>query len=225
VAQIGAWVPEGAPTELMEPEPHVRVALAGYSELIASESDREWLRLAVGSDAAAWAGELGREVDRTGLSVESNVHRHRPLPAMAVRAGHGASPVELVRVLLAAELVGTPVRVSLDATVASALELTEVRVAPTASPAGLRRLNDLVDAVESAAEFVTRVRSGTVTGRVRVIGDDGRTLPPELAGEHVTVVSGPVLATGRRELLTVLREQSISRTRHRFGHLPRENRA
>jgi RHH-type proline utilization regulon transcriptional repressor/proline dehydrogenase/delta 1-pyrroline-5-carboxylate dehydrogenase len=202
----------------------VREALADYSELIASESDRAWLRIAVGSDAAAWAGELGREIDRTGLSVESNVLRHRPLPAMAVRAGRGASPVELVRVLLAAELVGTPVKVSLDATVASALELTEFRVAPTAASAltGLRRLNDLVDAIESAAEFVARVRSGTVTGRVRVVGDDGRALPPELAGEHVTVVSGPVLATGRRELLTVLREQSISRTRHRFGHLPRE---
>jgi len=36
----------------------------------------------------------------------------------------------------------------------------------------------------------------------------------------VAVVCGPVLATGRRELLGVLREQATSRTLHRFGHLP-----
>ena len=40
--------------------------------------------------------------------------------------------------------------------------------------------------------------------------------------EDVTVLAGPVLATGRRELLTVLREQAVSRTRHRFGHLQRQ---
>jgi RHH-type proline utilization regulon transcriptional repressor/proline dehydrogenase/delta 1-pyrroline-5-carboxylate dehydrogenase len=29
-----------------------------------------------------------------------------------------------------------------------------------------------------------------------------------------------VLASARRELLTVVREQAVSRTLHRFGHLP-----
>jgi len=53
-----------------------------------------------------------------------------------------------------------------------------------------------------------------------VVGDDGMSLLRELAGENVTVLAGPVLATGRRELLSVLREQAVSRTRHRFGHLP-----
>jgi len=37
----------------------------------------------------------------------------------------------------------------------------------------------------------------------------------------VTVLDHPVLASGRRELLTVLREQAISRTVHRFGHVTR----
>ena len=36
----------------------------------------------------------------------------------------------------------------------------------------------------------------------------------------MTLLAGEVLATGRRELLTMLREQAISRTMHRFGHLP-----
>ena len=218
VAQLGTWMPEGMPTEHAEPEPRVREALADYTDLITSESDRAWLRAAVGSDAAAWATELGQEIDPSGLSVESNVLRHRPLPAVTVRAGHGASPVELVRLLLAAELVGTRVSVSLDPDLSSTLGLTDARP-DESSPVGLRRLSELVEAVESTAGLIDRARSRVVTGRVRVVGDEGATLMRELAGEHVTVLAGPVLATGRRELLTMLREQAISRTRHRFGHL------
>ncbi|HEY9555739.1 MAG TPA: hypothetical protein VIR58_03330, partial [Acidimicrobiales bacterium] len=55
---------------------------------------------------------------------------------------------------------------------------------------------------------------------LRVLGVERRTLPGALAGTDVTVLAAPVLATGRRELLSVLREQAISRTVHRFGHLP-----
>ena len=35
----------------------------------------------------------------------------------------------------------------------------------------------------------------------------------------VNVLSQPVVASGRRELLCMLREQAVSRTRHRYGHL------
>jgi RHH-type proline utilization regulon transcriptional repressor/proline dehydrogenase/delta 1-pyrroline-5-carboxylate dehydrogenase len=36
-----------------------------------------------------------------------------------------------------------------------------------------------------------------------------------------TVLDAPVVAAGRRELLTFLREQALSRTRHRYGPLRR----
>ncbi len=36
---------------------------------------------------------------------------------------------------------------------------------------------------------------------------------------EVTVLDGPVLASGARELLSVVREQAVSRTLHRFGHV------
>ncbi|TGJ97775.1 hypothetical protein DLJ96_07620, partial [Actinotalea fermentans ATCC 43279 = JCM 9966 = DSM 3133] len=60
------------------------------------------------------------------------------------------------------------------------------------------------------------------TGRVRVVGSAAGLR--EAAAGHVgdvTVLDHPVLASGRRELLTVLREQAISRTMHRFGHVTR----
>ena len=64
-----------------------------------------------------------------------------------------------------------------------------------------------------------RVDRGEVTGRIRLVGRNDA-LARELAEEDVTLLAGEVLATGRRELLTMLREQAISRTMHRFGHLP-----
>jgi RHH-type proline utilization regulon transcriptional repressor/proline dehydrogenase/delta 1-pyrroline-5-carboxylate dehydrogenase len=62
-----------------------------------------------------------------------------------------------------------------------------------------------------------------VTGRVRVVGAAPglREAAAERVGD-VTVLDAPVLLSGRRELLTVLREQAISRTMHRFGHVSEE---
>ncbi|KAE8762375.1 aldehyde dehydrogenase family protein, partial [Georgenia thermotolerans] len=219
VAQLGTWEADGVPGRQAEPVRDVRRALADYTGLITSQADRSWLRAAVASDAAAWAEELGREVDWTGLRAEENTFRYRPVP-VTVRAGAGASAVELVRVLLAAELAGGEVRVSLHGELSDALKALDA----TGEPArlGLRRLAAHVDAAESEDQFVGRVRRGEVTGRVRVIGDEAATLPGALAGEEVSLLTQPVLATGRRELLTVLREQALSITRHRFGHLPPE---
>jgi RHH-type proline utilization regulon transcriptional repressor/proline dehydrogenase/delta 1-pyrroline-5-carboxylate dehydrogenase len=39
---------------------------------------------------------------------------------------------------------------------------------------------------------------------------------------EVTVLDHPVLAAAGREGLTVVREQAVSRTLHRFGHVPPE---
>jgi RHH-type proline utilization regulon transcriptional repressor/proline dehydrogenase/delta 1-pyrroline-5-carboxylate dehydrogenase len=223
VAQLGTWAPDGIPTAQAEPEPRVQQALAAYAPLVDGEAERAWLRAAAGSDAAAWAAELGREIDRTGLAVERNVLRYRPLPGVTVRAGEGATAAELVRVLLAAELAGTPVRVSLAPTLASALSAASPGPGGAGGRAAAwRHLERLVDAVETAYQLVARLRSGAVPAgaRVRVIGDEAATLPAALAADPQTVVAGPVLATGRRELLTLLREQAVSHTLHRFGHLP-----
>ena len=74
---------------------------------------------------------------------------------------------------------------------------------------------------ESHEAFAARVRSGAVTGRVRVVGSAPglRDAAATRVGE-VTVLDGSVLASGARELLTVVREQAVSRTLHRFGHVP-----
>ena len=150
--------------------------------------DTGWLAWAAADDSRWWQDEFGVEHDPSGLAVESNVLRYRPVPGLVVRVGADALERDVSRVLAAAERASVPVVVS--------------RVAE-----------------RDDATFAAQVRDGVVGGRIRVIGTaPGLRAAARTRVGEVTVLDGPVLASGRRELLTVLREQAISRTTHRFGH-------
>jgi RHH-type proline utilization regulon transcriptional repressor/proline dehydrogenase/delta 1-pyrroline-5-carboxylate dehydrogenase len=154
------------------------------------QDDAGWLAWASRDDARVWADDLAVDHDPSGLRVEANILRYRPVPGLVVRVGSDARDRDVARVRHAASTAGVPVTVS-DA------------------------------ATESHEAFAARVRRGGVTGRVRVVGS-----APGLRGAaatrvgEVTVLDGPVLASGSRELLSVVREQAVSRTLHRFGHVP-----
>lgn len=168
-----------------------------------------WLAWARADDARWWERELGREHDPSGLQAESNVFRYRPVDLLTVRAGADARPVEVERVLHAARTAGVPV---------------VVLPAPGA-PTGLRSVAGAGDGgpeVVDDAELAARVRDGRVRGRVRVVGSAPglREAAAERVGD-VTVLDHEVVASGRRELLTVLHEQAVSRTTHRYGHVRR----
>lgn len=154
------------------------------------QDDDAWLAWARADDDRVWRDELGVEHDPSGLRAEANVLRYRPAPAVTVRVGADARERDVRRVLAAADRAG---------------------VTPAVS-----RASD-----EDDAAFAERVRSGDVVGRVRVVGTAPglRDAAAERVGD-VTVVDGPVLASGSRELRVMVREQAISRTLHRFGHLP-----
>ncbi|MGY4643159.1 proline dehydrogenase family protein [Cellulomonas sp. URHB0016] len=153
------------------------------------QDDEGWLAWASRDDERAWRATFSREHDVTELRVEANVLRYRRVPLLTLRVGDGARPREVERVRRAARTAGVPVVLS--------------------------HVGD-----ESHEMFARRVRRGAVRGRVRVVGGAPglRTAAAQHAGE-VTVLDGPVLASAERELLTVLREQAVSRTRHRFGHV------
>ncbi|ACQ81095.1 Aldehyde Dehydrogenase [Beutenbergia cavernae DSM 12333] len=165
-------------------------------------ADDAWLVAARASDAAVLADELAAR-DATGLRAEENLLRFRPVPGLTVRAPAGASGRDVRRVCEAAGAVRVPV-------VMSAAD-------DAASRGASRAVRDVV--VEDDAAFAARVAAGEVTGRVRVLGPAAPALHAAAAEADATILDGPVLLTGRRELLAVLREQAVSRTRHRFGHL------
>ena len=147
-----------------------------------------WLAWARADDARAWVTEFSHAHDPSALGVESNVFRYRPVPGITVRVGADAPDVEVQRALAAAARAGVP------ATVVGQREMTD-------------------------EAFAEAVADGDVTGRIRVVGEAPglRDAAASRLGS-VTVLDAPVLASGRRELLTMLREQAVSRTMHRYGH-------
>lgn len=147
-----------------------------------------WLAWARADDDRAWVTEFAAAHDPSGLGVESNVFRYRPVPGITVRVGVDAPDVEVQRVLAAAA------RADVRATVVGQREMTD-------------------------EAFADAVADGKVTGRIRVVGGAPglRDAAASRLGS-VTVLDAPVLASGRRELLTMLREQAVSRTMHRYGH-------
>ncbi|TDE97486.1 aldehyde dehydrogenase family protein [Occultella glacieicola] len=216
VAQLGSWIQEHRPEGSGTPGTRVRTMARTLSALTTDPGESEWLEVSMGSDAAARDDVFRAEADPSALRSESNVFRYRPIPYLTIRAQARTLPIEVARVALAAECAGVPVSVSLAPDVAAA--------ANTAAGTGTdqaRAIGYMGWRTESAQEFADRIAAGDVRGRVRVIGrpDDlwSATAAPEA---DVTLLTGEVLASGRREMLAVLREQAISSTRHRFGHLP-----
>ena len=126
--------------------------------------------------------------------------RYRPLPSVIVRVATGpaASPFALARVVLAAVAAGV-----------TGLTLSAQPGARGSSP----QLSGIPVVVESENEVVTRLAEARES-RVRLLGDEPGLTALEPA-VHVDA-RAPVLL-GRIELLRYLREQTVSRTLHRFG--------
>jgi RHH-type proline utilization regulon transcriptional repressor/proline dehydrogenase/delta 1-pyrroline-5-carboxylate dehydrogenase len=133
------------------------------------------------------------------------VFRYRPCRAVAVRADTRARAerTALLQVILAALTTDVPLVVSLAS--------GDVWPWLAAHPG-------VTASVETESELIDRLRARRVE-RLRVAGTIGagvRTAANELG---VAVIDAPVLATGRLELRWYLREQTVTRVRHRYGNV------
>ncbi|QAY63426.1 aldehyde dehydrogenase family protein [Xylanimonas allomyrinae] len=157
-----------------------------------------WLAWAQADDERAWPG-LAAGHDPSGLVTEENTFRLRPVDRVTVRVGEGALPVEVARVVAAARRAGVPVVVV---------------------PAADHGWGVPHEPAASHEDFAAAVAAGAVRGRIRVVGDaPGLRAAAATRLGTTTVLDAPVVASGERELLVFVREQAVSRTRHRYGHV------
>jgi RHH-type proline utilization regulon transcriptional repressor/proline dehydrogenase/delta 1-pyrroline-5-carboxylate dehydrogenase len=206
---LGSWEPEAGNSSSSL---HLRGLEQRVSDLIESgQSSMDYpsfdlVRRSALSDAIAVATEYHRVADVSGLGVERNLFRYRPVP-VAIRLSEGSSLPELLRVMAAATVARSPFTVS-----------TPVKL-PRAMQALLRD-RDVDVTVESDAHWLSRVRARKITAhRIRLIGGDPTALATALGGTpDVAIYDGPVTPSGRIEVLTFLHEQAISITNHRFGN-------
>ena len=166
--------------------------------------DQTWLDDARHSDRDQMATTFSPR-DTQDLHGEINVLRYLPLP-VTIRAADGTDPIELTRVLHAAATAGAEVEVSVaDAALAAAA--TDAEVPESALH------------VEEAASFAARI-ADLETSRIRLLGQADAQLREALAARiEIALFDAPVVASGRVELLTFLREQAISATNHRYGNV------
>ncbi|WP_341769730.1 bifunctional proline dehydrogenase/L-glutamate gamma-semialdehyde dehydrogenase [Agromyces protaetiae] len=206
---LGDWQTDSTPSSSSL---HLRGLERRVTEVIeASQSSLEYeqferLRRSALSDEVAWLEEYGTAKDVSGLGVERNVFRYRPVP-VTVRISDDAALVDGLRVIVAALLAKSPVEVStaidLPAGVRSVLALREMPV---------RREGD-------ATWLGVLANREPWAHRIRLVGGDARAVTKALGGRpDVAVWSHPVTASGRVELLPFLREQAVSITNHRFGN-------
>jgi RHH-type proline utilization regulon transcriptional repressor/proline dehydrogenase/delta 1-pyrroline-5-carboxylate dehydrogenase len=213
---LGSW-------RAVEREPEDDIIIEGLSDEVASvvkksqtgiefdEFDR--VRRAALSDQAAWDNEFGISRDVSGLGVERNVFRYRPVP-VTVRLSEGESLGDLIRLIAVAARTRSPI------TISTAIPLPTPLTESFEGPLPSVIVDDLI--VETDAAWLDRAAELT-TPRVRLVGGDPLAFAGVIEGSpDVAVWSGPVTTAGRIELLPFLREQAVSITAHRFGNPDRE---
>ena len=179
--------------------------------LLENDKDVKWLERALGSDSY-WhknmyaVDEYTGQLDSGNMQAEGNYHRYLPLPSVLVRVSRTASVVSLIRVVSAAVLTRTRIQLSLSSSFVSAKGLTKANLEVIA--AGNKYL------IQDEEDFKPTIVSGTkliLVGPREVAVGELQSIP------DLFVFNGEPSVSGRLTLLTLLREQSISITQHRFG--------
>ena len=197
------------------------------TEVITSAQSRlsfeqfDHVRQACLSDQIAWQAEYAQTVDHSGLRVERNLLRYRPVPT-AIRLADDCSLVDALRVICAALLSRAPLTVStgidLPAGVRIVLAAREANPRNESDGAWLDRVAALGSAAlanDNPSHTPERLRIASSGSGGQLAARLAHTLPEAV---DLAVWAHPVTGSGRVELLPFLQEQSISITAHRFGN-------
>ncbi|HEY4267585.1 MAG TPA: aldehyde dehydrogenase family protein, partial [Galbitalea sp.] len=211
---LGSW-------QALEVDPGEDLTLEGMSEDVArvikrAQAGLEFLefdrvRLAAVRDQRAWASEFGVSRDVSGLGVERNVFRYRPVP-VTIRLAEGGSMGDLARLIVAGTRAGSVLYVSSAVPLPTPLiDLFGTLDSPTLAQSVV---------VESDARWHARLVAGELqTRRIRLVGGDASALSAIVGGDpDIAIYGGAVTTAGRVELLPFLHEQAVSITAHRFGN-------
>ena len=155
-------------------------------------------------DSSWWKAQYSIEHDPSALFCESNVHHYLPVPKMVVRITDDASEEAAQRAVSASALANPGALVSVD---------------PDA-PVSVATFGPATTVITETSEAFRLQLDEFRWGRVRIVGSATAELRRAANDAEVTIVDEAVTPSGRLELRHYLREQSVSRTLHRFGNVP-----
>jgi RHH-type proline utilization regulon transcriptional repressor/proline dehydrogenase/delta 1-pyrroline-5-carboxylate dehydrogenase len=162
----------------------------------------------------AMKDEFGLAHDSMRLVGQDNFRRYLPVHWLRIRVHPDDSFFDLVARVAAARAAGCRITVSVpDGMDHAAVTLLEERLTTTWAAA--------IEFVAESEEELVEVIRARQTDRIRYAAPDrvSAVVWRAVAETGLCVVTAPVLANGRIELLWYLQEQSISFDYHRYGHL------
>jgi RHH-type transcriptional regulator, proline utilization regulon repressor / proline dehydrogenase / delta 1-pyrroline-5-carboxylate dehydrogenase len=193
VEQFGTWQQVGLPARL--------AAIPSFiADQIKQWNPSDFLQAAAASDAWWMQKEFQPSHDPSALQCESNIFRYRPFRTAVIRIESEAQLTAGYRSLLATMAAGIK---------------AELSVAPGVN-AGWDRVTH-----ETIAQFELRLRQGC--WEIARVFQENAALCEAAVEAGVRLISKPVVASGRIELLCYFREQSRTETRHRHGRLLAES--
>ena len=152
----------------------------------------------------AWDTHFGQEHDPSQVLGEDNIFRYRPIDGLLVRVHDTAQVRDAQMVAIATDICGVPITLSVAEGVQVASSFADFDHAQHIE--------------EDEAEFIRRIQTDKPE-RIRVFAPVTSAVFEAAHNVHAHVIDAPVVANGRLELRHYLREQAISQTTHRYGHI------
>ncbi len=209
VASLCDWTQTGLP----ETDGRIPSTVSGFVDalgrLLESESDKQHFRVAAESYSHWWNSYFSKEHDPSQLHGETNHFRYRPREWHLMRINatgevEGGTVLALAKIAVACRLLGVKLKVSLSNDLRWGKEFKSI--------VGCELVR------ESAAALALRLAK-LKGGSIRFMGGyDISEMSPHKIG-NLPIVRDEVLANGRIELLSYLREQSMTEIVHRYGNI------
>ncbi len=205
VAGFGLWAEVDLPKQRASLSPNLKPLVERLKGILQNAAVIERIEAAAGSYQHWWNVEFSREHDPSQIHGETNHFRYRPRPWHVLRIGE-TDPQQALEIAsltaIACRLTGTELEVS--------------TTKPADWMAQFSSASDVQPFVESHEQLVARL-ANMRDGTVRAIGIAQEFRTDQIGNLYVT--RDEPLANGRLELLNYLREQSMSRTVHRYGNI------
>jgi len=157
---------------------------------------------------AYWTKHFAQDHDPSKIIGQDNLFRYRPSCDVSFRITKNDSPIDVLRTIAAAISVGCHLDISYSKD-ASPIPNIEFWHKTITGPKWIE---------ESEQSYLQRVSQGHYK-KIRSLSKPPESLIQAAAENATTILSNPVLANGRFELLYFLREISFSIDYHRYGSL------
>ncbi|MBS4167704.1 bifunctional proline dehydrogenase/L-glutamate gamma-semialdehyde dehydrogenase [Parachlamydia sp. AcF125] len=172
-----------------------------------SEKINRW-NIAVADYMQAWNTYFSRDQDPSKILGQDNLLHYAPYPKMFFRIQDSDDYIEILLVMAAAHLCGTPLEISGGPKHLERLIQTDW--AQQSPPLNI--------SIETEEDFIAKI-SEIQYGRIRLLSPCSPFLLEKLSKSYFALISSPVLSKGYLELIKYVREVAFSINYHRYGNL------